>query len=481
MSEKPILILQMQRMGDLVLTFPLILLLRHTYPERPIWVVAERIFFEGLMPISPQVTFFPVDAAPKLAQEQFSLVINLSHRPEAAHLAGAARCEQRFGPAMERSGEYVHGNWALYRASLVHNNRHNLFHWADLNILDVLPVEALRNLHWSPLQPLGRDNARVGLFLGASNSLKHPSVDRWTGIAQAMLHRGLKPVLLGGKADLPLGNAVARAANIPALNLCGRFSLAEFVTMTSSLRCMVTPDTGPMHIAAWTGTPVLNLSLGNVHPWETGPYQPGHHVLRSNISCTGCWHCKHDRPLCHDTFKAERIASLTHSLVHHCSTADGKTASVRATGHSTMRPAGQRLFLSARDPYGLYDLVHADGTQDQSARHRLDSFWKAYFGAAFGLWDWNETEQAWHTMAHTSPQAVLLLRRALLGLSRSLLPALKGRTSSVTESGFWSAHPPIIRPLTGYLHLYLQNGEFSPRAFATALSLIERITSLSAE
>lgn len=470
MSAKPILVLQMQRMGDLVLTFPLLLWLQHQYPGHPIWVVAERTFFEGLMPLSPHVTYFPREAAPLLAKEDYSLVINLSHRPEAAALAGALRCEHLAGPATNAAGTtYVHGKWQLYRASLVHNNRHNLFHWADLNGLDTVPAALIKSSRWPDPETDRTDATKVGVFLGASDPAKRPTVEAWSSLVTALLKRGMKPVLLGGKADMPLGSAVAHKTGTAALNLCGRFSLAEFSTLIRTLRCLITPDTGPMHVAAWTGTPTLNLSMGYVHPWETGPYQPGHHVLRSSISCNGCWQCKHPSFLCHKTFSMERVAALTHAL----SKKDG-------TEDIAVTPAGQRLYTTTRGADGLYSLRHADGTEISSPRHRLALFWKAFFASEFGMTDSHDAETAFGTLNTVSPQLVPVLKKELLGISRDLLPAIKGKSSPAASPDYWKQHPPFIRPLTGYMQLALFNQEFSGAAHADALSMIERLLGLTA-
>ena len=132
MAEAPNLIIQLQRMGDLVLSFPLFAWLRRLEPDRPLWVAAEPSFYEALLPLAPPVVFAPPGAA-SLRRTRFHRVINLSHRPEAARLAGELRAEFRAG-GVERDGvERIVGAWHLYRASLVQNNRHNRFHWADLN------------------------------------------------------------------------------------------------------------------------------------------------------------------------------------------------------------------------------------------------------------------------------------------------------------------------------------------------------------
>ena len=126
MSKDPILVLQMQRMGDLILSFPLLIMLLKKYPGHPVWVAAEEIFFKGLMPIAPEVTFFPSNALPRMYGHKFHMVLNLSHRPEAGALASKVRSDQWIGPLQNEDGSaYIEGPWQLYRASLTHNNRHN--------------------------------------------------------------------------------------------------------------------------------------------------------------------------------------------------------------------------------------------------------------------------------------------------------------------------------------------------------------------
>ncbi|WP_348981287.1 hypothetical protein [Salidesulfovibrio onnuriiensis] len=53
MEKKPVLVLQMQRMGDLILSFPLFLWLERAFPGHPVWVVAEEGFYKPLMPLAP--------------------------------------------------------------------------------------------------------------------------------------------------------------------------------------------------------------------------------------------------------------------------------------------------------------------------------------------------------------------------------------------------------------------------------------------
>lgn len=303
MSGGPILVLQMQRMGDLVLTFPLLLWLSRCYPGHPLHVVAEESFSSPLLPVSPPAAYVSwSDAASgALDGQHYRLVVNLSIRREAARLAGRLSADGVLGPVLGADGALrVRGAWQLYRASLVQNNRHNRLHWADLNALDIVPFSATQNTHFAlPREPQEHNARSVGVFVGASEPGKRPDAAFYAGLLRELLDRGLRPVLLGGPGDVPVAAEVRALFDHPALDLVGKLTLAELVAAGASLSLLITPDTGPMHVAAWTGLKTLNLSVGNVNPWETGPYQPGHLVLRSGASCAhGCWACGQKSALC---------------------------------------------------------------------------------------------------------------------------------------------------------------------------------------
>ena len=51
---------------------------------------------------------------------------------------------------------------------------------------------------------------------------------------------------------------------------------------------MVTNDSGPMHVAAAVGTPVVAI-FGPTNPRRTGPYGPGHQVLAGRAPCSPCY------------------------------------------------------------------------------------------------------------------------------------------------------------------------------------------------
>ncbi len=465
MAKPPILILQMQRMGDLVLTFPLMLWLQQQYPEHPVWVVAERIFFQGLLPLSPHVAYVAWDALSQLHGKRFHMILNCSHRPEAAELAGTLSAPRHIGPrkAADSPLLHIHGHWQLYRANLVRNNRHNHFHWADLNALDVIAPKRMATTVWTT--PISRGGERIGLFLGASQPEKRPSTEFWVRLVQNLFNRRLTPVLLGGPAEMNLGLQVAKAARCPVVNLCGKFDLPDFVRALQELDLCVTPDTGPMHLAAWMGLPCLNLSMGPVNPWETGPYQPGHHVLQAALSCVNCWHCTHPTPYyCRERFQADKTGFIIQRL------AQGKLQ-----GLERLQLGSMRLFRTTRGHTGLYHLANVS-SGPILRRERIGIFWSAYFAMLHGQVNNEHAAEAWGMLAEASPELVRPLEKAVQSLSRELASALhKGGT---LDDGFWLRSPNLLRPLSGYLHLLLQNENYSVQGFRTALACVERLVAL---
>jgi heptosyltransferase-2 len=101
-------------------------------------------------------------------------------------------------------------------------------------------------------------------------------------------------LIFGGKGDMAVANQIASqllAPNFQLLNLAGQTSLRELMALLKSCRLLLTNDTGPMHLAAALGTPVV-VPFGSTSPELTGPGLPGdprHHLLKSDAPCAPCF------------------------------------------------------------------------------------------------------------------------------------------------------------------------------------------------
>jgi ADP-heptose:LPS heptosyltransferase len=465
-SKRSIAVLQTQRMGDLILTYPLLLWLARRYPGHPLAVVAEPDFALPLLPLSPPVGYVPLARGRELALREHALVVNLSIRPEAARLAGLIPAATTIGPVADAAGVVrVAGDWQLYRASVVRNNRHNRFHWAELNALDVIPVAEMAATAWAAPRVGAPGRAKVGVFVGASERDKRPPVAFLAALCRELVRRGLVPVLLGGPGEVALGAEAARRAGIPLANLCGKLGLVELAALGEELSLLVTPDTGPMHLAAWTGLRTLNLSVGPVSAYETGPYQPGHFVLRPRMSCRGCWGCVRERPFCRERLDAARVAYVAARLARG---EDDRLAGAVVPGYE--------LLATGRDSLGLYALTSLAGQERLDAREALGAFWRAQFGWLLGAWDAAAPRAAMEELAAEQPRLAAALGRGLASLGAAL--SRLGRQGAVPGAAFVSSFAPAVRPLAGFLERLLQNADGERAARLRCLALLERTASL---
>ncbi len=127
---------------------------------------------------------------------------------------------------------------------------------------------------------------------------------RWPVESYAELVRLLAPAnpalqfaVLGGEKDRPLGEVITRVDPARCLDLTGRVSLLEMVEWIRLSELLVSNDTGPMHVAAALGTPVVAL-FGPTEPRRTGPYGQLDHVLQMNLPCVPCLksRCRYVQP-----------------------------------------------------------------------------------------------------------------------------------------------------------------------------------------
>ena len=99
---------------------------------------------------------------------------------------------------------------------------------------------------------------------------------------------GAVVAITGGEADGPLVEAIRTRMRRPAANLAGRTPLKVLGAVLRRAWVMVTVDSGPMHLGAALGTPVLAL-FGPTAPARTGPYGRGPcRVLQEALPCAPC-------------------------------------------------------------------------------------------------------------------------------------------------------------------------------------------------
>ena len=304
-----ILILKPSSLGDVIHALPVLRLLKLHFRHAEIfWWIDSSLapLIEGDPDLAGIVRFerkrwgkprhWPemLRSIRSLRRQTFDLVIDLQCLARSGAFAWLARGQQLIGLDEIREGARGFYDLAVPRASF-HTHAVDWY----LAVLPPLGVPVHKNFVWLPERPAVA--AAVKRKWPAANSkliLLQPGArwenKRWPVHHFAELVRTLAakyPVahlaLMGGKDDAPLGDLIAQAAPERCLNLCGQTSLPEMIEWIRLGDLLITNDTGPMHVAAALGKPLVAL-FGPTEPRRTGPYGQLQNVVRLDLPCSPC-------------------------------------------------------------------------------------------------------------------------------------------------------------------------------------------------
>lgn len=121
----------------------------------------------------------------------------------------------------------------------------------------------------------------------------------FAAVVDRLNEEGLGPVVvIGSDGDRADAEELRSFAKSPFVDLTGAVPLGCLPALLSRAALMVTNDSGPMHIAAAVGVPVVAM-FGPTSEIRTGPYGPGHRVLTAPVPCRPCFSrvCRHDPEL----------------------------------------------------------------------------------------------------------------------------------------------------------------------------------------
>ena len=295
------LIIQLARFGDLVQTKRLVLTVAaehgtHLCVDRSLAPLARLLY--------PQTTVHPIaahggspaeladfnrNALAVLAAETFSRVYNLNHSPLNRALARLFPAETVCGHSADK-GQDLRSPWVDLAFRWTTQRR-----LSPMNLADFWAF-----LHPSPLpphtiNPVARPGGKgLGVVLAgreARRSLPPHILAPCVRAAFTSLG-GPNIYLLGARGEHALARDMTRRFSSDMLdkmqNLCGKTDWADLIDALVGLDCVLSPDTGTMHLAAHLGVPVRAFFLSSAWCHETGPYGAGHHVWQANTDCLPC-------------------------------------------------------------------------------------------------------------------------------------------------------------------------------------------------
>ena len=107
-------------------------------------------------------------------------------------------------------------------------------------------------------------------------------------LVSALADRGQRVVVTGSPGERALCRTVAGPPRAEVLDLGGRTTLAQLAGVLAAARAVVVGNTGPAHLAAAVGTPVVSLFAPTVPLSRWRPWQVAHELLHVDVPCAGC-------------------------------------------------------------------------------------------------------------------------------------------------------------------------------------------------
>lgn len=129
----------------------------------------------------------------------------------------------------------------------------------------------------------------VGVHAGGGREIKQWPPERFGEVAARLARdRNATIVLTGSAADRPLVDAALRAlAGVRVIDLSGDLDLPALAAVLEQFDVYITGDTGPMHLAAAVGTPVVAI-FGPSDPVRYAPPEDRHRIVRIDLPCSPC-------------------------------------------------------------------------------------------------------------------------------------------------------------------------------------------------
>ncbi len=310
---KRILIVRTDRIGDVLLSTPVIKAFRDAYPYAYIAMMVSP-YAQDIINGNPdldEVVIYDKDTrhknwinalnfALRLKQKKFDLAIALHPTNRVHILTFFAGILKRIG--YDRKCGFLLTDRIKHTKHL--GQKHELEY--NLDLVRYLGIEPKDKSLFMPIRPesekwvedlfqqegIAPTDKLLAIHPGASCISKIWPAERFAFVADKLIERyGLKALIVSGPKDIRIAKDVIKHLHHRAINLAGETSVSQLASLLKKCSLFISNDSGPVHISTSVGTPVISIfgrSLKGLSPRRWGPLGKNDRILHKDVGCKVC-------------------------------------------------------------------------------------------------------------------------------------------------------------------------------------------------
>ena len=306
-----ILIIRLSSIGDILLTTPVIRLLKQEYPKSKVDFVIKKEFVE-LLKYHPNISqLYIFDKAKKsetlknikqkIKKENYDLIIDLHKNMRSYYLTIGSRAKQiiRYKKGVIRRFFLVKLKLNFYRNIIPIYLRYlhclapyQIFY--DNQGLEIFFNKEIKQKVFQKYSRFlaGRRSLTIGIAPGARHATKQWTVEGFSTVINYLIdEKQSKVIIMGGPADRDVSQSLNMQNNQSVLETTGRSTILETAVLINCCDLLITNDSGLMHLASALKKKVVAIFGSTTEALGFFPYPTEHIVVQnSSLKCRPCSH-----------------------------------------------------------------------------------------------------------------------------------------------------------------------------------------------
>ena len=332
-SVKRILLIKLRYLGDVVLSTPVLPLLRKQFPEAKMTflvnpgtaaVLQDNPYLEEVWVLPRQSWWQQLRFIQHVREAKFDTVIDLTDGDRSAFLSWVTGARVRLGYNRDR-------RWRGKFYSQVLPSAYGSMHMVEYHQQAIAGL----GIHESVGEPEVYIHSEVGqqdedafgdfFAKGQPLVLLHPTaryvfkawpLERFAALADWLSGQGICVALIGSQREILIGQQIMNLTKNKPVNLMGKTQLSQLVALMRRSLLLIGNDGGPIHIASAVGCPVLGL-FGPTDPAVWGPRGSNVKVIYKGLDCRECFYpgCSRGEESCMRQISVKEVCQTAQSML----------------------------------------------------------------------------------------------------------------------------------------------------------------------